>query len=516
MEAWQTILKTALLGTGRDGGTLPEMTGTIGQTAATAAASGEPAERLLKAAAVLGTAKLAGLVPGTVASVETAAPAETMPVCSSGGGSCLARMLGGEYPEVLAECLGLLAQSGKRVPHALLPELLERAMQNRELRPFAAQVMGERGLWLMGQNTEWQFESGEDPAEAWETGTRELRLTAFRRMREADPAGALAKLSTTWQQEPPEDRAAFIESMATGLNMADEPFLQSALDDKRKEVRKAAAELLMRLPQSGLVARMTERLKACVQVKVSEKRKMLGLGSVQQIVSVEVTLPEACDKAMVRDGIDAKPPAGGPKIGEKAFWLQQIVGSIAPGILAPGVPAAAIVEACTEIDWMEPLYAGWARAAARSGDPEWATAMLPWHLNSPVAVQDRTLTEALARALPSNEREAAAIEALEKYGLKPERPGLCGLLMACQLTWGVALSRALVESLRHSPRSDYSWVYSFREIITQIGIRMSPAVLPELTKVAELEIDGQWGKAMGSLVELVQFRAQMQKAIKES
>lgn len=515
MEAWQTILKTALLGTGREAGALPEMAGAIGETAARACASGEPAERLLKAAAVLGTAKLAGLVPGAVARVEAAAPAETMPACSSGAASCLARMLAGEYVEVLPECLGLLAQAGKRVPHALLPELLERAMANRELRPLVAQVMGERGLWLMGQNTEWQFESGEEPAEAWETGTREVRLTAFRRLRESDPAGALAKLSATWAQEPPEDRAAFVESMATGLSMADEPLLEGALDDKRKEVRKAAAELLMRLPQSALVGRMAERLRACVHVKVTEKRKMLGLGSAQQIVSVEVTLPEACDKAMVRDGIDAKQPAG-PRIGEKAWWLQQIVGSAPPDMLAPGVPAKAIVEACAKIDWMEPLYAGWARAAARSGDATWAAAMLPWQLSSPVAVQDEKLTEALAGALPIRERESAAIGALETHGFKTDRPALHGLLLACRPAWSEQLSRAVVESLRGSPRSDMSWVYYFREMITQIGIRMSPAVLPELAKVAELETDGAWGKAMGSLVELMQFRAQMQKANKES
>ena len=520
MEAWQTIIKTALLGTGRDGGALPEMTGTIGETATYAAAhgEGEAADKLLRAAAVLGTAKLAGIVPGLLATVESPAPPETKPACSVHAASCLARMLSGEYPEMLPECLGFLDQSGKRVPHALLPELLEQAMRDRGLRPLVAQVMGERGLWLMAQNTEWQFQSGEAPAEAWETGTRELRLTAFRRMRETDPAGAMAKLSSTWQQEPPEDRAAFVEGMATGLSMADEPFLESALDDKRKEVRRAVAELLTRLPESRLVERMKGRLRTCLRINVAEKRKMLGLGAAQQVVTLEVTLPEACDKAMVRDGLDVKSPANstGEKFGEKAWWLEQIAASVAPAVMAGDVPPGAIIEAARKTDWDEPLYRGWARAAARCGDAKWAAAMLPWQLGKPSAGQDGKLVEALAGALPQRERESAAMGALETYHLMVNDPGAKGLLMACRPGWGLELSRAVVESIRQSPRSDISWAYYFREIVTEVGIRMNPAVLPELAKVAELETNGQWGKSMGSLVELVQFRSQMQKAIKES
>ena len=41
--------------------------------------------------------------------------------------------------------------------------------------------------------------------------------------------------------------------------MDDEPFLESALDDRSREVRQQAADLLTRLPDSRLALRMAER-----------------------------------------------------------------------------------------------------------------------------------------------------------------------------------------------------------------------------------------------------------------
>src|SRR5262249_59366693 len=105
----------------------------------------------------------------------------------------------------------------------------------------------------------------------------------------------------------PDDGAALLGACATGLSLDDEPLLEVALDDRRKEVRIAAVELLAQLPDSAYARRMAERCTACVRVTGGR---------------VEVTPPAACDKGMRRDGISPRPPAG---IGERAWWLEELV-----------------------------------------------------------------------------------------------------------------------------------------------------------------------------------------------
>ena len=47
---------------------------------------------------------------------------------------------------------------------------------------------------------------------------------------------------STWPTEASEDRARFVAALETGLSLADDAFLDQALDDRRKEVREAALE----------------------------------------------------------------------------------------------------------------------------------------------------------------------------------------------------------------------------------------------------------------------------------
>lgn len=514
MDGWQTILTTAILGTSREPPVFPVTDEPIGQTVSHAAADGEPPSRLLRAAAVLGTARLAGFVPGAIAGPDTPAEVDRRPACSAAAASCLSRMLAGEQEPVLPECLTLLAQAGRRVPHALLPDLLGVAVRDRFIQLMVRGVIDERGLWLMNQNEEWHFDIAADPAKDWETGKCDQRVTALRRMRERDPAEALEKLGASWPQETPEDRVALLECVAVGLSMADEPFLEDALDDRRKDVRRAAVDLLARLPESRLVLRMTERLRVCLAVQVTERRGLLGLGAKRSAVSLHVTLPEACDRAMTRDGIDAKPPTGS-RIGEKAWWLQQMLASVPPETVANGAPVEAFVEAATATDWADAVCGGWTLAAARSGSADWAAAMLRHQLDQPVNLQDVGLAERLAGVLTVEAREAVAIWALDDHQVDVTAPAARGLLLVCRSSWGEALSGAVLESLCGSPRTDPSWLHMFRLLAPLFGAVIATTLQPQLSLLAELPGDGVWVKAMEKLVETVRFRAIMQQAIKE-
>ncbi|WP_143219756.1 DUF5691 domain-containing protein [Actinomadura sp. CNU-125] len=99
---------------------------------------------------------------------------------------------------------------------------------------------------------------------AWRSGTRHRRAAYLSRLRGTDPAAARALLRESWDREPAPDRAAFLGTFAWGLSLDDEPFLEAALDDRGKDVRQLAADLLARLPGTAYGERMAERARACV------------------------------------------------------------------------------------------------------------------------------------------------------------------------------------------------------------------------------------------------------------
>src|SRR5206468_2808474 len=111
-----------------------------------------------------------------------------------------------------------------------------------------------RGLWLARQNPEWGYAVGESMDEGrWETGRLDERMEVLREVRGKDPGRGRELLAGTWEKESPDDRPKLLPALTIGMSAGDEPFLDTVLDDGRKEVRKAAANLLSLLPESRLV-----------------------------------------------------------------------------------------------------------------------------------------------------------------------------------------------------------------------------------------------------------------------
>ena len=90
-------------------------------------------------------------------------------------GRRLARMLSGEYPELLTEWLTAVAARGLRLPPHLQPALLDRARRALPVDAGLPRLLAEAGprvRWLAGLNPDWEH-SVEEPAtddEAWRLG----------------------------------------------------------------------------------------------------------------------------------------------------------------------------------------------------------------------------------------------------------------------------------------------------------------------------------------------------------
>jgi hypothetical protein len=308
---------------------------------------------------------------------ESLAPEEEQEPVGRAAAVRLGRILGGEHERLLPEWLAAAAATGRRVPPYVLPDLLDLGARDRSVRAALGVLAGRRGRWLAGLHLTWGYLLEEPTGETWELGRAAERLAYLRRLRASDPKQARLLLEGTWPEETPDDRAEFVEVLAEGLSMDDEPFLEAALDDRRREVRQRAANLLTRLPASRLARRMAERASACFTVAGG-------------VISVEA--PNACDKAMERDGVRPKPPRG---IGERAWWLQQLIAR-APLAVWGHDPVALLAMRVPE--WDTEVKAGWVRAAVLQRDPEWARAMFAW---DPIA-------DLLAVLGPGEQQELAA------------------------------------------------------------------------------------------------------------
>jgi hypothetical protein len=378
-------------------------------------------------------------------------------------------------------------------------------------------VVGQRGRWLARLNPAWEYaafeqkiersegreieQQGELSAleqETWETGGRALRRSLLQQVRANAPARARALLALTWSSEKADDRAAFIEALASGLSMADEPLLENALDDRSKEVRARAAELLARLPESRLALRMRERALPLLGWKP---------GGLLRSAQLTVQLPTTHDAAMLRDGIEAKPNR--QNLGERAWWLSQIISRTPPHLWTQqwNVQPAVIVGAKIEKEWRTLLYEAWIAAAERYADAQWIEALLS--SNIPVNVNRSNL----AAALPAPQQEQL-IRQLLWHNDGPfdlHHPAFV-LLQGYHHPWSEGLAQVVIERLTQYfaslEKREANLVWQYRTALEAFALRVPLQQINAFIGIWRHSINdgGAWGIMIANLEALLSLR----------
>jgi Family of unknown function (DUF5691) len=410
MSAWQDLVTASLIGTER---------------AAVPDAPADPASDLLDRAALLTAARRGGRRPER-ADPLTAADADTAPAVSRAAGRRLARMLGGEHADLLAEWLAATADRSRRVPARLLPALLHQARRvtpaDAELRRLVVAAGGPRARWLAALNPDWKFVLAYDPAgeDAWRLGDAAQRRGYLAALRARDPGAARALVEESWDSARPDERAMFLSALADGLSLGEESLLEAALDDQHARVRRKAADLLAALPGSALAGRMAERAWPRLHLQ-------LGMDGDGLLVSP----PGNCDAAMRRDGIMPVPHASGSPLAAQAMLLLDLMArtplrtwtnlfELTPAEIV-GLPAG---------DWTPVLFTGWARAAIaqsrydqgrRGRDAwEWMAALTAWAVRHGLHGGSTAAAEALGQLARRADPGLGAPGALP--GLRPDAP----------------------------------------------------------------------------------------------
>ena len=333
----------------------------------------DPAGMLLDQAALLTAGRRAGRPAGRAEPLPAAGP-DPRPLVSPAAGDRLARMLGGEHPDLLTEWLTATTGRGLRVPAQLLPGLLDRARRvspaDPELRRLAAAVGGPRAGWLARLNAEWTFMATDTPVgdEAWRLGDAGQRRGFLTVLRAADPGAARDLITASWEAAGAAERTMFLSVMAAGpaLGAADEPLLEAALSDRADEVRSWAAYLLASLPGSALGRRMTGRALRGLRLEAGPRGPRL-------IASP----PAECDTSMRRDGIAPGPGAGRSQLADRTRLMLEVVARtpLRTWTDAFALAPAAIV-AVPSGDWAPVLFVGWSRAAIAQRNQDWVAALI--------------------------------------------------------------------------------------------------------------------------------------------
>lgn len=441
--SWDDLATTALVGTARralETDALPAALTGLGP-----AATDDP-QRLLELAALATVYRRAGTRPQAARPLPEPAAEDPRRVAAGPARARLAAVLQLHDDELLALWLTTAAARGLRPPDHLLPALLNRAVSVPSLAGPVAATVGARGAWLAARRPDWSTLLSRVPQplpeDAWSVGTAGQRVAWLRARREADPGAARELLAGSWRQETPDQRAALLGTLATGLAPADEEFLEAALDDRRADVRAVAARLLALLPGSAYAARAAERALALVTLKRFGLRKRLV-----------VTVP-APSAQLSRDLPAPRPPSADLPA---SAWLVRDLINVTP---LPAWRAIGTPEQLTRSEvhdgWRAVLWSGWAAAAVRESDAGWARALLadppapgPAERGHNVVSVVGTARD-LLEALPEPERAGVAAAMVARFGA-----GAVPLLSATPAPWPDALAQAVLDHLAANPKGSY-------------------------------------------------------------
>jgi Family of unknown function (DUF5691) len=504
-QLWQEVVKIALIGTQRQALKAIPSEHKLGEILSCLDSSDKEGS-LLSAAGAIALYQRAGKISFDQQPLQNRSEAEELLDCSLVSRQHLALILSGNA-QLLPEWLRVAAAVKKRVPSEYLPHLLRLGEKQSNLRAFILPVLGKRGYWLAKKNPDWNYVNSEITDKGWQTGSKEARRLLLQRLREQDADIAREQLQKAWKKESGEERASLLAALEINLSMNDEPFLEAALDDKRKHVRDVAAKLLSLLPKSRLCQRMIERVQPLIIFKHN---------------SVQVTLPSVCDgsaaakgdRQTIRDGIDQSRYSS--VLGEKASLLLQMLCCIPSSFWCHNWDKTPqqLLQVVDGSEWEKMLLEAWATAALKSQDSVFAKVLLPnaskfYHsyLGS-----GEELVVGLLKVLGQNKADALILQTLlENQGklLSVNHPAYI-LLKHYQMPWSDKVSQLVLLSIRKYIEGDKQYQWGMRSLFQSFALYMEPSVMEAAGELLAVVQEGSfWQDFVNEFLARLLFRFEM-------
>ncbi|WP_233434546.1 DUF5691 domain-containing protein [Nocardia yamanashiensis] len=482
-----------------------DLTTTAGEEAG---AAGDPAVALLETVGLQDCFARGGVLPET---------AELGAVSDDDGRSVLPRAAAGRLAKLLttnspflAEWFAAAGPYDYRVPDGLVSVVLERAKGLAAHREPLLRMAGARGRWLAGLHPGWRTlvraDFG-DPA-VWSHGRPAERRQWLAQVRREDAGAAREALAASWDTESGAGKAELLAILGPGLSLADEDLLERALDDRRAEVRRLAADLLARLPDSAFAGRMAGRAQAWLNFGAGPLRPRLT-----------TTGPGVLDDSARRDGVGdsygytSYRADGAPDLSGE--WLQRVVAGTPlrhwERVLGSAEQA---MEVAVAEEIRGALFAGWADAALAQRNPEWARVLFASYAATPAGAADSDkLRELFAlQPLPDQVRHLRRLDSSWLAEIE-------SLLRAVPHPWPDAMAehvlRLLLERAQLSadrPGGPSLVPGSYRTLFRAASAHFPVTAAPLVTAIARKCGDPYWEQAFDQLAhDLIQRQTMLEE-----
>lgn len=236
-DSWTELVSTALVGTDRRP-LPPDPADPPGA---------EPAQALLRRALRASVPALTGARPAHHAGPPPEpAPADDRALIPAAAQLRLRAVLD-VWPRYLPEWLAVVRASGRRVPSAALPALLDAGRSNITVRADLAEVLGPRGHWLARQNPDWRYllrePIGPLRPQDWDGTDTDAALAYANGLYAADPAAARALFAAAWPGLTAATKLSLLALMGRHGTAAELPFVRGLAQDPSKQVREEAKNL---------------------------------------------------------------------------------------------------------------------------------------------------------------------------------------------------------------------------------------------------------------------------------
>lgn len=392
MSLTEPIIKAAMLGTEKWMPPLDGLPGSIGDFVQQNAVDREDA--FLKYAGLLLTYDEAGSLPADAAHTIEPCPADQLPTLKSAKAGLLRECLA-TGDDLLA---GYLAQksleAGFIAPGDTLPGLLDMAVQYKKLRESMLAFMGASGKWLAQFNPHWQelpFSTSEAIDEnTWETGNENERIQFLETLRNKNPSKAIELLEKAFPQENAAARLSLLQILHINKSTADEPFLQSLLSDKSKQVKQEAQYLLKTIPGTRLNQLF---LDYCTSVCSIREERYLLLAKKKVLRLAENIEPS---KELFDAGISKVSSLKG--MTDHLSWFAEALAFTSPDSLAAalGISAETLLDHLLANKELEPLRIHFSSAAIHFKHTGWARKLI---------AEDMFINSAMLNILPYPEAQ---------------------------------------------------------------------------------------------------------------
>lgn len=382
------LIKTALLGTDKYMPATPDFLGETGKKIESL--STEKEDRFLKLAITAFLYEEAGRKSSTFDSSLPECPAETSALVSPVLVERLRETLFTKEDVLFKYLTFLISKSNQVLPADLVPEVLDKARENKKASGNMVQICGETGKWLCSLNPAWQPLFQEDKDEnIWETGSFENRRQYLAQIRTTDPAKAVEMLTDSIAAENASSRVGFLEVLYQNLSISDEPFLLSLEKDKSQKVKDLVLDLLRKIPGSAVSTRYFDFLRAMLIVK--DERHLLVMK--KKSLSIREDLQVSED--LYKSGIEKVSSDKG--VQDHIFLAGQLISYTDPAVLAKklALSEAELIALLVQHKDGKHLLPFLTRAAASFKNRTWATILIKEHGVTDVALLD---------ALPIEER----------------------------------------------------------------------------------------------------------------